>query len=128
MKLKTITYLCLYVSNFRESIEFYKDILGLVPLNPDEDINTSNFYVFKTGETKLAIERKGVRKKELKTKAENPFLLQFQVDSKKELEAMSSQLEKKGVVLIDRSKQEHYGLFTNFCDPDGNKLEIICAI
>ena len=61
----------------------------------------------------------------MKTKAENPILLQFRAESKEHLEAMNKSLEEKGVKLFDRSKQTSYGLITNFCDPDGNKLEIL---
>lgn len=41
------------------------------------------------------------------------------------LEEMNKRLEEKGVRLLDRSKETSYGTITNFCDPDGNKLEII---
>ena len=30
-----------------------------------------------------------------------------------------------GITLYDRSTQTSYGTITNFCDPDGNRLEIL---
>lgn len=125
MKVEKIAYICLYASDLEESVKFYRDILGLEPTNPEEDVESTNFYAFNTGTTILAIERNGVKKGEMKTKAENPFLLQFRAESKEHLEEMNKVLEKNGVTLFDRSKQTHYGLLTNFCDPDGNKLEIL---
>lgn len=123
--LKKVAYICLYVSDMSESVKFYRDILGLVPANPQEDTTTSTFYAFKTGETILALERNGVKKNGLKTKAENPVLFQFKAESKEHLEKINTMLEEKAVKLIDKSKPTDYGYITNFCDPDGNKVEIV---
>jgi catechol 2,3-dioxygenase-like lactoylglutathione lyase family enzyme len=122
-----IAYICLYVSNIRESIGFYRDVLELEPLSPNVDISSVGFYAFKTGDTLLALEPNGFKKSSEKTKAENPYLLQFRADSPDELERMNQQLEAKGVILNIRSEKTSYGLITNFIDPDGNKLEIICT-
>ena len=123
--LKNISFVSLYASNLPETVKFYRDILQLDPANPDEDPEKSNWYSFKTGDSILAIERGGVRKNGMKTRIENPFLLQFKVESKELLEAMNKRLEDNGVKLYDRAKKTSYGLITNFCDPDGNKVEII---
>lgn len=125
MKLSTIAYVCLYVSDISESIKFYRDVLGLEPTTPQEDISSTSFYSFHTGTTLLALERNGVKKKGMKTLAENPVLFQFKVESKEQMEEMNTVLEENGVQLYDRSKQTEYGLITNFCDSDGNKLEIL---
>lgn len=122
----TLAYTCLYVSNISESVQFYRDILGLEPVNLEEDPENSSFYAFKTGKTVLALEKNGVKKEGLKSKAENPTLLQFAVESPEELVELNKRLESRGVKLLDRSRRTNYGLITNFCDPDGNKLEIIC--
>ncbi len=124
-KPKSIAYVCLYASNLLESVRFYRDVLGLEPVNSNENPETSHFYAFNTGSTVLALERNGVRKNRLKTKSENPYLLQFRVDSKEELEQVNQRLEKNGIKLLDRSKKTGYGTITNFFDPDGNKLEFI---
>ncbi len=123
-KLK-LAYNCLYVANVSESVKFYRDVLGLEPASPNENPETSRWYSFKTGQTVLALERNGVKKNSMKSKAENPILFQFTVDSPDELEKLNQRLESNGVKLLDRSKKTDYGLITNFCDPDGNKLEVI---
>lgn len=124
--LKTISCICLYVSDVTESARFYTDVLRLEPANKNEDPATSTWFSFKTGETVLALERNGIKKEGLKTKAENPIILQFNIESQEELEKFNQHLEENAVKLLDRSKQASYGLITNFCDPDGNKLELIC--
>lgn len=118
-----IGYICLYVSDFEESIKFYRDVLEL---EPDTVVSTDNFFAFKTGETQLALERGGFKKDSEKTRAENPMLLQFRADSPEKLEEMNKQLERHGVQLFKRSKESSYGISTNFLDPDGNKLSIVC--
>lgn len=125
MSFSKIAYICLYVSNIRESIEFYRDVLELEPLSPESNISNIDFYAFKTGETILALEPMGLKKRSEKTKAENPYLLQFRADSLDELERMNEQLESKGVILGTRSQKTSWGTITSFIDPDGNKLEII---
>ena len=123
--LRNIDYICLYVSDINESIKFYRDILGLKPSNINEDSITSTWYSFKTGQTILALERDGVRKVGIKTKAENPVLFQFKLKTSEKLSQMNRHLEENGVILADCSKATDYGLITNFSDPDGNKIEII---
>ena len=115
----------MYVSNIEESIEFYRDVLELEPLVSESNPSNVDFYAFKTGEILLAVEPSGFKKHSEKTKAENPYLLQFRADSEDELESMNRRLESKGVILVARSEKTNYGTITNFIDPDGNKLEII---
>lgn len=122
---RNIAYICLYVSDIEESIKFYRDVLELEPLSPERDLSNVDFYAFKTGETLLAVEPAGFKKRSEKTKAKNPYVLQFRADSEDELEGMNRQLESKGVILNTRSEKMSYGTITNFIDPDGNKLEII---
>ncbi len=125
VQLNKIDFICLYTSDIVASAQFYRDILGFQPTNPKEDPATSNYYAFNMEEITFALERNGVKKDEKKIKTENPYLLQFKLESKEQLEEMNKWLEGNGVRLYDRTKQTDYGLITNFCDPDGNKLEII---
>lgn len=127
MRLKTIAYICLYTLKPAESIKFYRDVLGLEPTDSEVDPETARFYSFNTGEAKLAIEPNGVKKNGMKAKAENPILLQFKAESPEDLEELNKHLEEKGIKIFDRSKKRSYGLITNFCDPDGNKVEILCG-
>ena len=123
--LHDIAYICLYTSDLRESVRFYRDILGLDPTAPAADLDTIDFYSFNTGTGRLGIEGSGVKQDHMKTVAENPVLLQFKAESREHLEAMNQHLEAHGVTLYDRSIETSYGVLTNFCDPDGNKLEIL---
>jgi len=125
MPFSKIAYICLYVSDIKESIEFYRDVLELEPISPESNLSDIDFYAFKTGETILALEPMGSKKRSEKTKAENPYLLQFRADSLDELERMNERLESNGVVPDPRSQKTSYGTITSFIDPDGNKLEII---
>ncbi len=117
-----IGYICLYVSDLDTSIKFYRDILGL---ELDIKVSTDDFFAFKTGNPQLALERGGIKKDSEKTRAENPILLQFLADSPESLEKMNSSLEKNGVPLLKRSRENSWGISTNFLDPDGNKLSIV---
>ena len=117
-----IAYICVFAENFDESVLFYRDILGL-----KEDISrsTKNFHALKAGETYIGIERNGFRKNGEKTKAENAILLQFKAESLEELQSLTEQLENKKVHILKKLVVTDYGTFTNFLDPDGNKLEIL---
>ena len=117
-----IAYICIFASNFEESIAFYRDVLEL-----QEDLSRSaeDFRALKAGSTCIGIERNGVRKHGEKTKAENPVLVQFKARNLHELKEFTERLESKGVRILERVMETHYGTFTNFLDPDGNKLEIL---
>jgi predicted enzyme related to lactoylglutathione lyase len=117
-----IAYICIYASNFDESVTFYRDILGL---EFDKNRSEESFCALKAGSTYIGIEPNGTRKNERKTKAENPILIQFKTKNIKELEEYTKYLESKGVRLFDRMMNSSYGTYTNFIDPDGNKLEIL---
>lgn len=117
-----IAYICIFTYNFDESIAFYKDVLGL-----EEDLSRSeeNFHAFKAGATYIGIERNGTRKDGQKTKAENAVLIQFKAQSLDELKKLTQELETKNVRILKTMIKTHYGTYTNFLDPDGNKIEIL---
>ena len=117
-----IAYICIATSNLEESIIFYRDILGL-----REDLSRSekDFHALKAGSIYIGIERKGVKKEGQKTKAENAVLIQFKASSIEELKKLTQELESKNVRILKTMVESHYGTFTNFLDPDGNKLEIL---
>ena len=120
--LKKISHICLHVSDFEESVKFYRDVLGLKSI---ADLVTENFYALDAGGVVLGIEPGGVRNTNGKAKTENPILLQFKADSLEDLEEMNKFLEGHEVKLKDRSTKRSYGYITNFYDPDGNKLEVL---
>ena len=117
-----IAYICIFTWDFDESILFYRDILGL-----EEDLSrsTKNFRAFKAGSTYIGIEKNGFRKAGEKTKAENAILIQFKAESLDELKKITQELESKNVRMLNKLVETHYGAFTNFLDPDGNKLEFL---
>lgn len=117
-----IAYICIFAFNFEESVAFYRDVLGL-----EEETSRSeeNFHAFKAGATHIGIERNGTRKDGQKTKAENPVLIQFKAHSFDELKEITEKLEAKNVRILKSMVETHYGTYTNFLDPDGNKLEIL---
>jgi predicted enzyme related to lactoylglutathione lyase len=120
-----IGFINLYSQNNKNLIHFYRDIVG-VPVQENQNENSS-WYGFATEGVTLAIEP-------TTNKANYPFvynkdstvLIQFIADDLEELEAMNVQLESRGVILATRSKQMSYGTITNFVDPDGNLIEILC--
>ena len=117
-----IAYICIFAWNFEESVAFYRDILGLEENLPK---STENFHALKVGTTYIGIERNGTRKDGQKTKAENAVLVQFKAHSLDELKRITEELKAKNVRMLKTLVETHYGTFTNFLDPDGNKLEII---
>ncbi|MDD5068251.1 MAG: VOC family protein [Candidatus Pacebacteria bacterium] len=117
-----IAYICIFASNFDESIAFYRDVLGLQEIPERLE---KNFHAFKAGSTNIGIERNGTRKDGEKTKAENAVLIQFKARSLDELKKITANLETKNVRFLKKLVETHYGSFTNFLDPDGNKLEIL---
>ncbi len=117
-----IAYICIFAGDFDGSVIFYRDKLGL-----EEDLSRSakNFHALKAGNIFIGIERNGFRKGEQKTKAENAVLIQFKASTPVELKEITEKLEAKGVQIVDRLVETAYGTFTNFLDPDGNKLEVL---
>ena len=116
-----LAYICLYCANIQDSLHFYRDILGLQVLDESKE-----FISFQTGECRLALEPRGVRKDAEKIQSENPYLLQIQVDSLEDLAAMNAHLKAHQVVVLYESVAQEWGTLTAFLDPDGNKLELIC--
>ncbi len=120
-----IAYSCIFAWNFDESVAFYRDVLDL---EDDLGRSTKNFHAFKAGTTYIGIERNGFRKDGEKSKAENAVLVQFKARNLDELKKLTEKLKMKNVRILNALVETHYGIFTNFLDPDGNKLEIICEL
>ena len=99
-------------------IQFYRDTLGMKDVEVGQEEN-SGWYGFETGETTFAIEPVKEGGMGVGT------LIQFILDSVEELEEANQYLEKQGVVITARSVTRSYGTFSNFRDPDGNKIELL---
>ncbi len=120
-----VKFICIFAADFEESVRFYRDILGLDPVDPSIDPAHTNFYGLKANNVIIGIEKGGFRKDGEKTKAENAILLQFHIENTEELEQANQYLESKGVTLLNKSIETHYGSYSNFLDPDGNKIELL---
>lgn len=120
-----ISFLNLYSEKPQELIRFYRDTVGMQPEDGLDD--NDDWYGFQTEGLTFAIEPQSNRKNyaDLEVNLKNSVLIQFHADTLEELEAMNQQLEKRGVRLLNRSKQMSYGLISNFIDPDGNLMEIL---
>lgn len=139
MRIKTCPTMIWYMKNYFSQIgfinlfskhpaelrQFYRDVLGMKPLaNQNEK---SSWYGFKTRGATFAIEPTHNRKA-YRGRNKSNALIQFKVNSKKELEILNNLLEQRGVKLIYRSKKSSYGFLTNFLDPDGNLIEVLAPI
>lgn len=112
--------ICLLVEDFKTSLDFYKDVLGL-------EVNNINdtFADFKVGETSLAI----FQKKEAVFMFPKKYMtsgggsvLAFQV---KDIEKSCIQLKNKGVEIFEGPKTTPWGQkVAYFLDPDKNIWEI----
>lgn len=117
-----MSFVNLYSHNFDKLISFYRDVLGLKPLQN----NKRNWFGFDTGETTFALEPEDNRKSyHFEFNKENPILLQFQVDSVPELKRITEALENKGVKVKQKLLKKSYGTITTLVDPDNNVIELL---
>ena len=121
MDFSRLGFVCLYVSDVEVARAFYEGVLGL-----RVEYDDPGFIQFSTGAVKFAIEPGGVQRTSPKAVDDNPYLLQFLVSSTAELSDMTAYLESQGVQVLERMRATNYGVLTNFTDPDGNKLELLC--
>ena len=119
-----IGHINLYSKDQPRLVRFYRDVMGLLPL--DDTKGDKRWYGFGTEGTIFALEPISNRNSYTwKYNENNPVLLQFLARDEEELEAIHQHLERQGVQLLRRSEQRSYGKITNFLDPDGNVLEIL---
>lgn len=121
-KIKKISFVNLYSKNVSKLIEFYTNILGLKALSDNEE----NWFGFDTGKTTFALEPEENRKAYNFTfNKKNPILIQFQVNSLKDLKKITKDLEQKGIKIRQKLLKKSYGTITNFLDPDRNVIELL---
>nr|MDH3099895.1 VOC family protein [Bacillus velezensis]WGE01128.1 VOC family protein [Bacillus velezensis] len=124
MKLPQIRLL---VNDFKKSVEFYKDLLGL-PISWLE--KEMEYALFDNGETKIELlsrenmaEIVGEERKSLDGDAQSRFLLQFKVE---DVDKTYDYLHKQGIKCVNEphDRQEWRARVAHFRDPDNNLIEI----
>lgn len=122
-----ISFVNLYSNDQRRLVAFYRDVLGMGPIEPVED-NNDHWFGFSAGSgLTFAIEPMTNRANyvDLDYRKENPVLIQFAAADRAQFDAMTAHLKEHGVPIVNEAKTMSYGTITNFLDPDGNLLEIL---
>ncbi|MGI9570449.1 MAG: VOC family protein [Desulfobulbia bacterium] len=99
---------------FDACLEFYRDTLGL-PVWFEKDRLVCLHY----GDGYLMIETGGFAQNGVKSNAQNPTMLRFNV---KDVSAAAQTLQAKGVAV--QLREFEWGTVGTFADPDGNKCEL----
>lgn len=119
-------YVNLLSKDPKKLIEFYKNVVGLEPMDDSTDVITDKWYGFNTGKVPFAIEPMTNRDKYTFDYAKgNPYLIQFKANSRDELIEWTEKLEKNNVNIGQRLLEKSYGVVTTFTDPDGNPVELL---
>lgn len=122
--LARISHILVYVSNLKESVAFYRNILKLNPQFPD--MEPVSFYPFDLHGTILALEPHGWSDSgQPKEKDRNPIVVQFEAKTLEDLTTMTQHLKDNGVRVIEDCQKYDFGILTVFLDLDGNRLELL---
>ena len=124
-----ISFVNLYSNDQERLVAFYRDVLGMVPVEPIEDNDDHWFGFFVSSGLTFAIEPMTNRANyaDLDYRKENPVLIQFAAADRAQFEAMTARLKEKSVPIVNEAREMNYGTITNFLDPDGNLLEILLS-
>jgi lactoylglutathione lyase len=99
--------------NFEACLQFYRDVIGLPVWYVKNDLVCLRF-----GNGYLMIETGGVAHVGVKTTAQNPTIIRFNVEN---VEQASDSLRKRGVDVQVTTFE--WGTVGTFADPDGNIVE-----
>jgi predicted enzyme related to lactoylglutathione lyase len=117
MKVGPMIEVILYVSDMDRAVRFYQDVLGIMPLAPQcEDYSDQYWVVLDTGGCKLCLHGGGKQDRG----ADAPKIV-FHVD---DLHAAREALLSKGVSADPIFSPAEGVLVSNSADPDGNRFSL----
>jgi predicted enzyme related to lactoylglutathione lyase len=117
--IRRINPVLLMVKDFRRSLEFYRDILGLKLISLEEV--HEEFAAFEVGDITFAIHG-GF---EGRSGGAEPIQIHFEVD---DIRSTVKALEAKGVKFLAPIEEMPYNAYeTAFEDPDGNRFDVVQA-
>ncbi|MCH2110754.1 MAG: VOC family protein [Polyangiaceae bacterium] len=115
-------YMCLFVEDFEKAAHFYEHVLQLPVKERTED-----FLGFDAGACVLGLEPRGKGSNEEKSRAQNPYVVQFSLESRAEFTAWGERLREQNVRILLANEELTFGTLTAFLDPEGNRLELLLA-
>lgn len=104
----------LFTECYAECVAFYRDLVGLSVYR--SSVGLTGFVI--NDDTYLMVERGGVGSESAKTRAENPFVLRWDVPD------LEKSLEENGARFLSRRQGFSWGVIAVLVDPDGNRVEI----
>ncbi len=111
-----MSYVILFVSNMKESISFYKNILQL-PVKSESEQWTE----FLHGETMLALHPSTEEHKIANKNPKTGISIGFVVIN---LDSLCDELKSKGVKFLQEPKDEEFGRHAVILDPDGYVISL----
>ena len=114
MRLRTLSYITLWVTKFEEAKELYRDTLGL-PVAEDNP----GFIMFQTEGSRLAIHKLPKAPSLTRLSVE----LHFEV---RDVDETFEALQKKGVKFEEKPANRPWGTrMASFLDPEGYRVELV---
>lgn len=114
------------VDDLQKSLAFYRDGLGLAPVENDEehaafDLDGVYLVILERSEFGTYVERVGHRPA---AKGSAEAILSYFADSKGEVDTIMAQAQRAGAS-ISAAKDEEWGYSGYFTDPDGHTWEVL---
>ena len=121
MKIHELGHVVLYVSDLKQSADFFAHILGFTELH--RDLHTALFSSGRTHHELLLIEVGGIKEKPLSPKP-GLYHIGFKIGhTDDELRQALNELQNKNVIIVGTANH-HVTHSLYILDPDGNELEL----